>query len=87
MSVPVPSRVSLSLPSCPCPFPRVSVPPRVSGVAWPGLTPPFPLVSRQKSRFPAEGEHKLDSLPVLAMSALELPNIQVWTRMGGDRDP
>ncbi|XP_039557946.1 interleukin-11, partial [Passer montanus] len=30
-----------------------------------------------KSRFPAEGEHKLESLPVLAMSALELPNIQV----------
>ncbi|XP_069738849.1 interleukin-11 [Phaenicophaeus curvirostris] len=29
-----------------------------------------------KSRFPAEGEHKLDSLPVLSMSALELANIQ-----------
>uniref|UniRef100_A0A672TWF5 Interleukin-11 n=1 Tax=Strigops habroptila TaxID=2489341 RepID=A0A672TWF5_STRHB len=28
------------------------------------------------SRFPAEGEHKLDSLPVLSMSALELANIQ-----------
>lgn len=30
----------------------------------------------QRSRFPAEGEHKLDSLPVLSMSALELSNIQ-----------
>lgn len=29
-----------------------------------------------RSRFPAEGEHKLDSLPVLSMSALELSNIQ-----------
>lgn len=40
-----------------------------------------------KSRFPAEGEHKLDSLPVLAMSALELPNIQasaLLPRLGSD---
>ncbi|NXE03192.1 IL11 protein, partial [Chaetorhynchus papuensis] len=40
-----------------------------------------------KSRFPAEGEHKLDSLPVLAMSALELPNIQASAlggRLGSD---
>ncbi|XP_015706049.1 interleukin-11 [Coturnix japonica] len=29
-----------------------------------------------RSRFPAEGEHKLDSLPSLSMSALELSNIQ-----------
>lgn len=31
----------------------------------------------QRSGFPAEGQHELDSLPVLAMSALELANIQV----------
>ncbi|XP_033928304.1 interleukin-11 [Melopsittacus undulatus] len=34
------------------------------------------LLGVLKSRFPAEGEHKLDSLPVLSMSALELGNIQ-----------
>ncbi|XP_034613212.1 interleukin-11, partial [Trachemys scripta elegans] len=30
-----------------------------------------------KSRYPAEGEHKMDTLPVLSMSAVELANIQV----------
>ncbi|XP_074785932.1 interleukin-11-like [Athene noctua] len=35
-----------------------------------------------KSRFPAEGEHKLDSLPVLSMSALELANIQAAAALG-----
>ncbi|NXN93719.1 IL11 protein, partial [Rhinopomastus cyanomelas] len=29
-----------------------------------------------KTRYPAEGDHQLESLPVLAMSALELANIQ-----------
>ncbi|EMP31717.1 DNA replication complex GINS protein SLD5 [Chelonia mydas] len=31
-----------------------------------------------KSRYPAEGEHKMDTLPVLSMSAVELANIQAW---------
>ncbi|XP_053908367.1 interleukin-11 [Cuculus canorus] len=35
-----------------------------------------------KSRFPAEGEHKLESLPVLSMSALELANIQAAAALG-----
>uniref|UniRef100_A0A8D2Q4P1 Interleukin-11 n=1 Tax=Varanus komodoensis TaxID=61221 RepID=A0A8D2Q4P1_VARKO len=30
-----------------------------------------------KNRYPAEGEHKLESLPVLSMNAVELSNIQV----------
>ncbi|XP_066426105.1 interleukin-11 [Molothrus aeneus] len=45
------------------------------------------LLELLKSRFPAEGEHKMDSLPVLAMSALELPNIQasaLLPRLGSD---
>ncbi|XP_058678675.1 interleukin-11 [Ammospiza caudacuta] len=45
------------------------------------------LLELLKSRFPAEGEHKMDSLPVLAMSALELPNIQASSllpRLGSD---
>ncbi|NXX45135.1 IL11 protein, partial [Tricholaema leucomelas] len=39
-----------------------------------------------KSRFPAEGEHKLESLPVLSMSAVELANIQPagLSRLSGD---
>ncbi|XP_064359680.1 interleukin-11 [Dromaius novaehollandiae] len=40
-----------------------------------------------KSRFPAEGEHKLDSLPVLAMGALELASIPAagaLARLSGD---
>uniref|UniRef100_A0A8C8VPH7 Interleukin-11 n=1 Tax=Pelusios castaneus TaxID=367368 RepID=A0A8C8VPH7_9SAUR len=32
---------------------------------------------RLKSRFPAEGEHKMDTLPVLSMSAVDLASIQV----------
>ncbi|XP_067388879.1 interleukin-11 [Emydura macquarii macquarii] len=30
-----------------------------------------------KSRYPAEGEHKMDTLPMLSMSAVELSSIQV----------
>ncbi|NXT43002.1 IL11 protein, partial [Pelecanoides urinatrix] len=65
----------------PKPFPR----PRVVGVVPRGAEP---TSRRQKSRFPAEGEHKLDSLPVLSMSALELANIQVGdtdTSGGGEK--
>ncbi|XP_053547002.1 interleukin-11, partial [Bombina bombina] len=32
-----------------------------------------------KSKYPLEGEHKLDTLPVLSMNAVELSNIQVTT--------
>lgn len=35
-----------------------------------------------RSGFPAEGQHELDSLPVLAMSALELANIQAPGALG-----
>ncbi|XP_063157932.1 interleukin-11 [Candoia aspera] len=35
------------------------------------------LYSHLKKHFPAEGEHKLETLPVLSMNAVELANIQV----------
>ncbi|XP_006026847.1 interleukin-11 isoform X1 [Alligator sinensis] len=35
------------------------------------------LFTHFKSRFPAEGEHKMDTLPVLSMNAVELASIQV----------
>ncbi|XP_062992968.1 interleukin-11 [Elgaria multicarinata webbii] len=35
------------------------------------------LFNHFKSRYPAEGEHKLETLPVLSMNAVELANIQV----------
>nr|XP_020654447.1 interleukin-11 [Pogona vitticeps] len=35
------------------------------------------LLHHFKNRYPAEGEHKLETLPVLSMNAVELTNIQV----------
>uniref|UniRef100_H9GMS6 Interleukin-11 n=1 Tax=Anolis carolinensis TaxID=28377 RepID=H9GMS6_ANOCA len=35
------------------------------------------LFNHFKTRYPAEGEHKLETLPVLSMNAVELANIQV----------
>ncbi|XP_034992645.1 interleukin-11 [Zootoca vivipara] len=45
------------------------------------------LFNHFKNRYPAEGEHKLDTLPVLTMTAVELANIQVsvgLTRLSSD---
>ncbi|XP_048372686.1 interleukin-11 [Sphaerodactylus townsendi] len=35
------------------------------------------LFNHFKNRYPAEGEHKLETLPVLSMNAVELANIQI----------
>ncbi|XP_015269874.1 PREDICTED: interleukin-11 [Gekko japonicus] len=35
------------------------------------------LFNHFKNRYPAEGEHKLETLPVLSMNAVELANIQM----------
>ncbi|NXH17635.1 IL11 protein, partial [Bucco capensis] len=57
------------------PDPRVELD-SVTSLAKGLLSDTKDLLATLKSRFPAEGEHKLDSLPVLSMSALELANIQ-----------
>lgn len=53
---------------------------------------PSQLLSHQRDKFPADGDHNLDSLPTLAMSAGTLGSLQVraawqggvnnWRRMG-----
>ncbi|MEE6483195.1 hypothetical protein FKM82_013462 [Ascaphus truei] len=37
------------------------------------------LFNNFKAKYPLEGEHKLDTLPVLSMNAVDLSNIQVTT--------
>jgi hypothetical protein len=38
---------------------------------------PSQLLSHQRDKFPADGDHSLDSLPTLAMSAGTLGSLQV----------
>jgi hypothetical protein len=59
--------------------PRVAEPGDV-GVDAPHPHPYFPhsqLLSHQREKFPADGDHNLDSLPTLAMSAGALGSLQV----------
>ncbi|KAJ7314001.1 hypothetical protein JRQ81_005870 [Phrynocephalus forsythii] len=39
------------------------------------------LFNHFKNRYPAEGEHKLETLPVLSMNAVELANIQMGEKI------
>ncbi|XP_018081759.1 interleukin-11 [Xenopus laevis] len=34
-----------------------------------------------KAKYPSEGEHKLDSLPVVSMNAVEISNVQIHTSL------